>query len=221
MTPFLIGVATVMTVVVATYWYYEADRDTITIRGQPYSVLNSTANKCDAARAFYHITQRVRKLIDHLSEKYTRYSCDDAERAQQLGISRQSLCDRIQVVRRLKERYRPESLRENHPHNPFTSDITATVNKGKNIYVCLRHKDNPSQVHSLNLVMYVMIHELAHVSAEIWGHPLRFWRINKFLLTEAVRAGVYDPVNYYKKPATYCGMDISENIYHANNVESI
>ena len=46
------------------------------------------------------------------------------------------------------------------------------------------------------------------------GHTKEFWQNFKFLLKNAVKIGIYKPVDYKNKPKNYCGMKITDNPYY-------
>ena len=89
-----------------------------------------------------------------------------------------------------------------------------TINKGEKIVLCLRSKSivEFNKTHDLNTVMYVVIHELAHVACPEYGHTPLFKEIFKFLLKESAAINIYNIVNYIKFPEQYCGMTINEYI---------
>ena len=64
-----------------------------------------------------------------------------------------------------------------------------------------------------NTIMFVVIHELAHVMTDEVGHTPLFWENMKFLLEEAEKVGIYRPVNYSEEPSQYCGMEINTTPY--------
>ena len=97
---------------------------------------------------------------------------------------------------------------ENSADSPHTS---YSVNKGEEIVFCLRCKVT-KELHSLNLLMYVAIHELAHTACPEIGHPPLFNKIFKFLLEHAVSLDLYYYENYNKNPVEYCGMKLYTNI---------
>jgi hypothetical protein len=97
---------------------------------------------------------------------------------------------------------------ENSTDSPYTS---YSVNKGEEIVFCLRCKVT-KELHSLNLLMYVAIHELAHTACPEIGHPPLFNKIFKFLLEHAVSLELYYYENYNKNPVEYCGMKLYTNI---------
>ena len=62
--------------------------------------------------------------------------------------------------------------------------------------------------------MFVALHELSHIATKSIGHTTEFWNNFKFILKEAVKIKIYEPVNYKKKPKNYCGMKITDNPYY-------
>jgi hypothetical protein len=85
------------------------------------------------------------------------------------------------------------------------------VNKGEKIVMCIRQAKDNAFV-DLNVLMYVALHELAHLMTEEIGHPKSFWDNFKRLATEAVDIGVYKRDDFKAKPQSYCGITISSSI---------
>ena len=83
-----------------------------------------------------------------------------------------------------------------------------TINK-KTVIFCIRSKimDN---IHDINTLMYVLIHELAHILNPLVGHGAEFYEIFKFLLQQSIIINIYNPINYTNFPVNYCGMKIEE-----------
>lgn len=69
-------------------------------------------------------------------------------------------------------------------------DKSYTINK-KHVYMCL--KDEVDQYYDENMLMYVALHELAHVFCSDVQHTPQFKKIFAHLLQRAHAAGVYDP----------------------------
>jgi len=65
-----------------------------------------------------------------------------------------------------------------------------TINK-KKIYMCLR--DQNGEYYDDNMLLFVALHELAHVLCDEIGHTAKFNRIFQELLDEAASEGIYDP----------------------------
>jgi len=96
--------------------------------------------------------------------------------------------------------------------NDPTSDLTSfSVNKGEEIAFCLKSKKT-GNLHQLNLIMYVALHEMAHIACPEIGHGNLFKKIFKFLTEVAIKIGIYSLDNYDSNPVEYCGMMLSSNI---------
>lgn len=96
-----------------------------------------------------------------------------------------------------------------------TSEHTSySVNKGEEMVFCLRSKQMPTtdKMHELNLLMYVTLHEMAHVGCPEYGHTELFNKIFAFLATTASSMNLYKIVAYDINPHEYCGLIISSSI---------
>lgn len=91
--------------------------------------------------------------------------------------------------------------------NGYTS---YTVNKGEEMVFCVR--DENKNIHDINLLMYVAIHEISHIACPEQGHTPLFSRIFAFMLSNAIRIGIYHKIDFSNYPAKYCGMTINESI---------
>jgi hypothetical protein len=65
-----------------------------------------------------------------------------------------------------------------------------TINKER-IYLCLR--DEKNNYYNINMLMYVVLHELAHVFSESVGHTEEFNIIFQDILEKANQKGIYNP----------------------------
>lgn len=113
-------------------------------------------------------------------------------------------------VRRFLERFNPDVFIEN---DMSSSDTSYSENKGQKIVVCIRDKTKAPQYPLIdeNTIMFVMLHEMAHLMTETIGHTQEFWGNFKRILGDAVQVGVYTPVNYASRPTPYCGMTITDS----------
>jgi len=152
-----------------------------------YYVQNFEDNK-EAADTLSSISNQSSALVENLTVKYP----NDTD------------------VMRLKKKFNPDNMREAEDSNGQTS---YTINKGEMVHLCLRHKDDEKSLHDHNLLMFVTIHELAHIMSKSIGHNQEFYKNFKFLLTEAVEAGIYSPVNFQSNPVKYCGVNVTNNPY--------
>lgn len=114
-------------------------------------------------------------------------------------------------VKRLVRKFNANKIVETLP----TSEYTAySENKGRKIAFCLnKEKEDNNHLIEENTLMFVAIHEMAHIMTVSIGHTTEFWENFKYLLKYAVDCKVYDPIDYSKENTDYCGMTISDNPY--------
>ena len=87
-----------------------------------------------------------------------------------------------------------------------------SINKGEQIVFCLRAK-NINKLHVLNLVCYVVLHEISHVACPIYdNHGPLFRKIFAFLTNNAIKLNIYQKIDFDKSPEEYCGMMITDSI---------
>ncbi|AUF82650.1 WLM domain-containing protein [Tetraselmis virus 1] len=164
------------------------------IDNQTYLV-RKAEDSLQAANMLARLNDKVQRLIRHLIQKYPN---DD----------RTLLLD---------ERYNPKALSEGTEEVGYTS---YSINKGERIVMCLRSRDVKSSIEKENTLMYVLIHELAHLATPEVGHTKQFWRNFKFLIHEAVELGIYVDKDYSKKPVSYCGIKIDSSSITQNPQKS-
>jgi predicted metal-dependent hydrolase len=110
-------------------------------------------------------------------------------------------------IRRLYNNYNPNAISEGSIESGYTS---YSVNKGEKIILCIRQKDNSFV--GKNILLYVAIHELAHLMTEEVGHTPGFWDNFKSLLNDAMDIGVYTKVDFNNSPKDYCGIKITTSV---------
>jgi hypothetical protein len=72
----------------------------------------------------------------------------------------------------------------------YSAKKSYTINKEK-VHICLR--DENSNYYDDNMLMYVSLHELAHVLCDEIGHTEKFNAIFDELLVRAEKMNLYDP----------------------------
>lgn len=77
---------------------------------------------------------------------------------------------------------------------------SATINKYR-VYLCT---DYDGIKYDDNMLTYVLLHELAHVTTPEIGHGVAFKLQFDSLLNRAANAGLYDPIA--ARPKNYCGI---------------
>jgi len=116
--------------------------------------------------------------------------------------------ENMEDIKRLTKNYREGNISESNPGNKYTS---YSINKGEKIVFCIRSKDGLDTLVSLNIMVFVAIHELAHLMTKSIGHGQDFWDNMSFLLKEAIDIGVYKKQDYFKYPVEYCGTTINDS----------
>ncbi len=112
-------------------------------------------------------------------------------------------------IRQLDRKIKGTVFSESSEDSMYTS---YSVNKGEKIVFCLRSKNNKDKIHKLNLVMYVTLHEMAHVACPEYGHTPLFKKIFAFFVTTADKIGIYKRIPFDENPKEYCGLTISDSI---------
>ena len=190
-------------------------------------MIESYENYRDAAKLLSSIHERTMEFLRHLRKKYHVGETEDQVRQCRARIpdhcvEKSDECPLVKgstwhgpartedvqnMVEALLKNYNPEVFYENDPAQ--SNETSYTVNKGEAMYICLRKKSDPRQFENEETIFFVMLHECAHIANyNGWGHDTRFWTIFKFLLQEAVEAGVYHPIDYAKYPQPYCSIEV-------------
>ena len=161
--------------------------------GTKYMVYNDNLNK-DKANLLASIVKNMCILKNHLTA----------------NILSNDLKEYEPYIKQLDKNFNENrtSIYETDPTSEFTS---YSVNKGEELSVCLKSK-NSDKLHDINLLMYVVIHEMAHFACPEIGHGALFQKIFKKFLEVAVELEIYQYNDYNKKPVEYCGMILSSNI---------
>jgi hypothetical protein len=114
-------------------------------------------------------------------------------------------------INRLVKGFNPDKISETLPTSEFTA---YSENKGEKLAFCLNKNKNGKKLIDENTLMFVALHELAHIMTESVGHNEVFWKNFKFLIENAKEIKVYVPVDYKKDNGHYCGMDLTDNPYY-------
>lgn len=86
-----------------------------------------------------------------------------------------------------------------------TKHVAYNINKGKVIGLCI-YKDNKFQ--DYNTIMFVLLHELAHVMTKEYKHNKEFWDNFKFLIKQAIKIKIYNYQDFNNKSENFCNMNI-------------
>lgn len=154
------------------------------VDGKMYKVRN-LPDKEQAADMLARIRRRLDTLVRKLSANYKKDS----------------------RVKLLRKRFVSENICEVAENSKLTS---YSVNKGEKIVFCLRSRDGKDTLVDINTIMFVALHELAHVMTISVGHTAEFWENFRFLLSHAIHWKLYVPVDFKEKPVPYCGTNITD-----------
>jgi hypothetical protein len=102
----------------------------------------------------------------------------------------------------------PERFMEATPDAEHTS---YSVNKGEKIHLCLRQRQGQNEtLMEENVMVFVALHEMAHVVTPSLGHDPEFWNNFGWLLKQAEANGIYHYQDFKAQPVSYCGMHITD-----------
>ena len=167
-----------------TYIESYLDKNNYLVRNEP--------DKYEAANLLANIMGRIHQLRAHLIENNNSY--DEFK----------------PYIERLANNLKPgyTQVYETEPGSEYTS---YSVNKGEELVFCLRSKEN-NQLHDINLMMYVALHEISHIACPEIGHTPLFKKIFAFFTEKADQLNLYQIVDYGEQPVEYCGMILSSSI---------
>jgi hypothetical protein len=169
------------------------DKNTYLVRNLP--------DKKDAAKMLANIRTKLLNFIDDLIDDAEKESLDEKNQDNEL-------INNYQYIKMIQKRLPKSIIKESSANSEYTS---YSVNKGEELVFCLRSKVT-NELHNLNEIMYVAVHEIAHIGCPEIGHTPLFKKINKFLLERAVDKGLYKFENYRKTQKEYCGIILNTNI---------
>jgi hypothetical protein len=117
------------------------------------------------------------------------------------------------LARRWKNIRKNNALRE----TAFGEKSAAyTVNKGDELRICIRDSDKDEEFEDENTSMFVLLHEMAHLSSKSWGHGKEFRENFAKLVKAAVEIGVYKYQDFRNDSEDYCGTEITNPAYVEN-----
>lgn len=168
-----------------TYYLGEVEYVKSAVDGQDYLV-RSLPDKQDAANLLANIRASLDRLVSHLQKMYP-----DDPRTKQISAN-----------------FRSDRISEGADNAKYTS---YSINKGEKIVFCLRSRDQNKKLMDLNTMVFVALHELAHVASVDVGHTEKFWDNFRWMLEEAIQVGVYREQDFKTKPMPYCGIMITDS----------
>ncbi len=168
-----------------------------------YKVHEDLENPELAAHTMDKLNTVAHQLIEHLNQKYLKTP-------NQIVLIKPEYRDRvIKIAKSIRSNYKTANLEENIPERSG-GDTSYVIDKGDVFAMCLRDPTKNNKIdEKMNDLIFVLLHEIAHLGTDSWGHDESFWNNFKFILQEAVEAGIYKSVNYKKVGSPYCGIVIT------------
>lgn len=185
-----------LVVVLLTLFYKYNDYDITSVKsqldGEQYLVRN-LPDKQQASNMLAKIHKNMMYLTNYLYNNINKYKKHEAD------------------IKQLKERMETCIIMESTENNIYTS---YSVNKGEQIVFCLRSRNalDKDKLHDINLLMYVVLHEMAHVACPEYGHTPLFKEIFGLLTTTAIELGIYKKIDFNANNTEYCGLMITDSI---------
>jgi predicted metal-dependent hydrolase len=187
----------ISTIIIVIYIYFFLNKKNfISIEsntGTKYMVYNDNLNK-DKANLLSMIVKNMCLLKNYLLK----------------NIETDDLKEYASYIKQLDKNFNEDRtvIYETDP----TSDLTSySVNKGEELSVCLKSKTS-GRLHEINLLMYVIIHEMSHFACPEIGHGQLFQKIFKKFLEVSIKLNIYSYDDYTSKPVEYCGMILSSSV---------
>jgi hypothetical protein len=159
-----------------------------------YYLCRSRNDALRAANTFAEVNRRLLYLIKYLKFKYNN-----------------------KKLNKLLEKYNSSAISEAGAENKSTSYL---VNKGQSLILCIRDKTNEYNLLDINTIMFVALHEFAHLITVSIGHTDEFWSNFKFILINSSKIGIYKGVNYEIDSKPYCGIEITNSPLYSNDIIS-
>lgn len=182
------GFILVLVFIILMKIYIFDDNNIIYIKSEldeDFHLVQDFQDKDKAANMMAKIKKKIDKLLLHLKKNYPNNN----------------------DIKRLLSNYDEDNVRETEIED---DDTSYSIEKGRELHLCLRNKEN-FKLHKTNILMFVTIHELAHLMSQSYGHNEEFNKNFIFLLKESIKIGIYNNVDYSKKEVNYCGMNVTDN----------
>jgi predicted metal-dependent hydrolase len=165
----------------------------------------------------YHYYSKIEKIVSKIDNR--NYEVQVKEDAQEAADLIAKIREKLIIIvdhliksypnddrsYRLKKNFNPDNIKEGIDNPNYTS---YSINKGEQIVLCLR---SHNKLMDLNTMMFVVLHELAHICTVSIGHTTEFWDNFKWILEEAINIGIYKKQDFRLNNVDYCGMKITDS----------
>jgi len=198
---------------------YDDNNDEYLVRFNEGTIPTDINNNCDAgANALSFMRENLIELVNRVkqeqcpNDKCTVPTDDEQKKRKGMQLIKES------ELQQLIERFNPDNISESAHDDKYTS---YSVNKGEKVIFCIREKDgqHKNEIINVNTLMFVAIHELAHIMTTSIGHGEDFWNNMRYLLSVAIitpaKKNYRDNCNFKKKIQS----DLTTSIptYDSNN----
>lgn len=156
-----------------------------------YYLVRDVRDKHYAANLLARIKRNIYDVTDYVYQNKEKYP------------------NMIPYIEQLNSRIANVIIHESSTHSKYTS---YSVNKGEQLIFCVRTSKTGNSIHDMNLMMYVVLHEMAHVGCPEYGHTPLFKKIFAFLCHRAIEINLYEKIDFREDPSEYCGMTITDSI---------
>jgi hypothetical protein len=189
--------------------YFESENIVSQIDGKSYKVVKKYEDREHAAILISQINNFAKLFIDTLKKVYIDYP----------NINTKDYIKGYDATKILLTKYNPDVLTENDPISPDTTSFTK--GKGDEISLCLREKQTGmNKFHDIDLIKFVLLHELAHVISVSYDHGNEFWTNFKFILEFCQKYNIYNAPNYDISNVIYCGLVVKYNPVFDKTIKS-
>lgn len=158
---------------------------------EQFYLVRDLPDKQMVANSIAYIKLQIQKLIEHMLKNSPK--------------------EYIPHIENLNKKFNSVIISENIYDFYYTS---YSVNKGEQLVFCMRSRKNNEndKQHNINLMMYVVLHEISHIACPEFGHTKLFKDIFKHITESAIEIGIYTPIDFKNVPTEYCGMMITDSI---------
>jgi hypothetical protein len=158
------------------------------VDGRIYRV-RDMADKKEAADLMARVRIKIDRLYVYLKDKFK---------------------DKAQV-KQLVNNFVPDPSRFEES-TPAAEHTSYSVNKGEKVHLCLRQRDGTQEsLVQENVMVFVSLHEVAHIITPTIGHGPDFWNNFAWILKQAEEIGIYKYQDFKAHPVSYCGISITDS----------
>lgn len=154
--------------------------------GKAYSVMNFS-DKQEASDLLYEVNHRLVILF-----KYVKYKYGDS----------------YEPINKMLGYFDPDIIAEMIP-NKISPSVAYVIDKGDVLNLCLRKTFSDYSLHDINIIMFVVLHEVSHLTTEDIEHTQQFWENFHMILKNAVECGIYEPTDYSKHNIKFCRSEMN------------